>query len=107
VACGTAATWDFYKQAYGRNGIRNDRGRRLQPHPHGSNHVSAFWQGLVGRYAAGVPAHRFRVRAFGFPSSLFPMAPPKTPDVRDALALARPGNFAVTSPLSAIDPMTG
>ncbi|WP_055588172.1 M4 family metallopeptidase [Streptacidiphilus griseoplanus] len=40
---GTAATWDFYKNTYGRNGIANDgRGSYNRVH-YGSSYVNAFW----------------------------------------------------------------
>ncbi|WP_329288609.1 M4 family metallopeptidase [Streptomyces pseudovenezuelae] len=44
VAFGAAATWDFYKEAYGRNGIRNDGVAAYSRAHYGSNYVNAFWQ---------------------------------------------------------------
>ncbi|MGA5702616.1 M4 family metallopeptidase [Peterkaempfera bronchialis] len=40
---GTSATWDFYKNTFGRNGIRNDgKGAYNRVH-YGKNYVNAFW----------------------------------------------------------------
>jgi Zn-dependent metalloprotease len=40
---GAQITWDFYKSAFGRNGIRND-GRAAYSRVHyGNNYVNAFW----------------------------------------------------------------
>ncbi len=44
VAFGAAATWDFYKEAFGRNGIRNDGVAAYSRAHYGSNDVNAFWQ---------------------------------------------------------------
>ncbi|MET9789693.1 M4 family metallopeptidase [Streptomyces canus] len=44
VAFGAAATWDFYKETYGRNGIRNDGVAAYSRAHYGSNYVNAFWQ---------------------------------------------------------------
>ncbi|WP_406010834.1 M4 family metallopeptidase [Streptomyces sp. NBC_00637] len=44
VAYGAAATWDFYKDAYGRNGIRNDGVAAYSRAHYGNNYVNAFWQ---------------------------------------------------------------
>ncbi|RPF39180.1 M4 family metallopeptidase [Streptomyces sp. TLI_185] len=44
VAFGAAATWDYYKQVYGRNGIRNDGVAAYSRAHYGSNYVNAFWQ---------------------------------------------------------------
>ncbi|MDH6612595.1 Zn-dependent metalloprotease [Streptomyces sp. SAI-208] len=44
VAFGAAATWDFYKDAFGRNGIRNDGVAAYSRAHYGSNYVNAFWQ---------------------------------------------------------------
>ncbi|WP_225655269.1 M4 family metallopeptidase [Streptomyces pseudogriseolus] len=44
AAYGAQITWDFYKNTFGRNGIRND-GRAAYSRVHyGSNYVNAFWQ---------------------------------------------------------------
>ncbi|WP_031068211.1 M4 family metallopeptidase [Streptomyces sp. NRRL WC-3742] len=40
---GAAATWDFYKNTFGRNGIRNDGKGALSRVHYGSNYVNAFW----------------------------------------------------------------
>ncbi|GAA3493217.1 M4 family metallopeptidase [Streptomyces prasinosporus] len=43
AAYGAQVTWDFYKNTFGRNGIRND-GRAAYSRVHyGSNYVNAFW----------------------------------------------------------------
>ncbi|MDN3027502.1 M4 family metallopeptidase [Streptomyces sp. S.PB5] len=44
VAFGAAATWDFYKENYGRNGIRNDGVAAYSRAHYGNNYVNAFWQ---------------------------------------------------------------
>ncbi|MEU8578704.1 M4 family metallopeptidase [Streptomyces asoensis] len=44
VAFGAAATWDYYKDVYGRNGIRNDGVAAYSRAHYGSNYVNAFWQ---------------------------------------------------------------
>ncbi|MEU6533640.1 M4 family metallopeptidase [Streptomyces sp. NPDC046928] len=44
VAFGAAATWDYYKDAYGRNGIRNDGVAAYSRAHYGNNYVNAFWQ---------------------------------------------------------------
>ncbi|MFJ1752412.1 M4 family metallopeptidase [Kitasatospora sp. NPDC088134] len=40
---GAAATWDFYKNTFGRNGIRNDGVGAYSRVHYGSNYVNAFW----------------------------------------------------------------
>ncbi|MEZ3180318.1 M4 family metallopeptidase [Streptomyces pimonensis] len=43
AAYGAQVTWDFYKNTFGRNGIRND-GRAAYSRVHyGNNYVNAFW----------------------------------------------------------------
>ncbi|MDX3803523.1 M4 family metallopeptidase [Streptomyces sp. AK04-3B] len=44
VAFGAAATWDYYKDVFGRNGIRNDGVAAYSRAHYGSNYVNAFWQ---------------------------------------------------------------
>ncbi|MFE1291023.1 M4 family metallopeptidase [Streptomyces sp. NPDC058751] len=44
VAFGAAATWDYYKEVYGRNGIRNDGVAAYSRAHYGNNYVNAFWQ---------------------------------------------------------------
>ncbi|WP_404191607.1 M4 family metallopeptidase [Streptomyces tauricus] len=44
VAYGAAATWDYYKDTYGRNGIRNDGVAAYSRAHYGNNYVNAFWQ---------------------------------------------------------------
>ncbi|MFJ8487003.1 M4 family metallopeptidase [Streptomyces sp. NPDC094038] len=44
VAFGAAATWDYYKNVFGRNGIRNDGVAAYSRAHYGSNYVNAFWQ---------------------------------------------------------------
>ncbi|MGW0945609.1 M4 family metallopeptidase [Streptomyces sp. NPDC002623] len=44
VAFGASATWDYYKDVYGRNGIRNDGVAAYSRAHYGSNYVNAFWQ---------------------------------------------------------------
>ncbi|SES43866.1 Zn-dependent metalloprotease [Streptomyces sp. yr375] len=43
VAFGAAATWDYYKDVYGRNGIRNDGVAAYSRAHYGSSYVNAFW----------------------------------------------------------------
>ncbi|GAA4836754.1 M4 family metallopeptidase [Kitasatospora terrestris] len=40
---GAAATWDFYKNTFGRNGIRNDGVGAYSRVHYGRNYVNAFW----------------------------------------------------------------
>ncbi|MFJ8471493.1 M4 family metallopeptidase [Kitasatospora sp. NPDC094011] len=40
---GAATTWDFYKNTFNRNGIRNDGVGALSRVHYGSNYVNAFW----------------------------------------------------------------
>ncbi|MER7843910.1 M4 family metallopeptidase [Kitasatospora sp. NPDC096077] len=40
---GAAATWDFYKNTFGRNGIRNDGVGAVSRVHYGTNYVNAFW----------------------------------------------------------------
>ncbi|MEU6344284.1 M4 family metallopeptidase [Streptomyces sp. NPDC046977] len=40
---GAAATWDFYKNTFGRSGIRNDGKGSVSRAHYGSNYVNAFW----------------------------------------------------------------
>ncbi|MFJ9441350.1 M4 family metallopeptidase [Kitasatospora sp. NPDC101235] len=40
---GAAATWDFYKNTFGRNGIKNDGVGATSRVHYGSNYVNAFW----------------------------------------------------------------
>ncbi|MEH0423239.1 M4 family metallopeptidase [Streptomyces sp. B21-083] len=44
VAFGAAATWDYYKDVFGRNGIRNDGVAAYSRAHYGSSYVNAFWQ---------------------------------------------------------------
>ncbi|MEU9346981.1 M4 family metallopeptidase [Streptomyces sp. NPDC048278] len=44
VAFGAAATWDYYKNVFGRNGIRNDGVAAYSRAHYGNNYVNAFWQ---------------------------------------------------------------
>ncbi|MFF3849021.1 M4 family metallopeptidase [Streptomyces sp. NPDC002328] len=44
VAYGAAATWDYFKDVYGRNGIRNDGVAAYSRAHYGNNYVNAFWQ---------------------------------------------------------------
>ncbi|WP_416981734.1 M4 family metallopeptidase [Streptomyces sp. T028] len=44
VAFGAAATWDYYKEVYGRNGIRNDGVAAYSRAHYGNAYVNAFWQ---------------------------------------------------------------
>nr|WP_119612050.1 M4 family metallopeptidase [Streptomyces acidiscabies] len=44
VAFGAAATWDYYKNVFGRNGIRNDGVAAYSRAHYGSSYVNAFWQ---------------------------------------------------------------
>nr|WP_235453661.1 M4 family metallopeptidase [Streptomyces olivochromogenes] len=43
VAFGAAATWDYYKDVFGRNGIRDDGVAAYSRAHYGSNYVNAFW----------------------------------------------------------------
>ncbi|MFG2938608.1 M4 family metallopeptidase [Streptomyces sp. NPDC048282] len=43
VAFGAAATWDFYKNVFGRNGIRNDGVAAYSRAHYGNGYVNAFW----------------------------------------------------------------
>ncbi|MEV5488318.1 M4 family metallopeptidase [Streptomyces bobili] len=43
VAFGAAATWDYFKDVYGRNGIRNDGVAAYSRAHYGNNYVNAFW----------------------------------------------------------------
>jgi zinc metalloprotease ZmpA len=50
---GAAATWDYFKQNHGRNGIFNDgKGVRSRVH-YGNNYVNAFWDGTQMTYGDG------------------------------------------------------
>ncbi|RAJ42836.1 fungalysin/thermolysin propeptide, partial [Kitasatospora sp. SolWspMP-SS2h] len=40
---GVASTWDYYKNTFGRNGIRNDGVGAYSRVHYGSNYVNAFW----------------------------------------------------------------
>ncbi|MFD3453265.1 M4 family metallopeptidase [Streptomyces sp. NPDC058691] len=40
---GAAATWDYYKDTFGRNGIYNDGDGRYSRTHYGSNYVNAYW----------------------------------------------------------------
>ena len=40
---GVAATWDYYKSTFGRNGIANDGKGALSKVHYGRNYVNAFW----------------------------------------------------------------
>ncbi|WP_327714836.1 M4 family metallopeptidase [Streptomyces sp. NBC_00490] len=44
VAFGAAATWDYFKDNHGRNGIRNDGVAAYSRAHYGNNYVNAFWQ---------------------------------------------------------------
>ncbi|MEU2297300.1 M4 family metallopeptidase [Streptomyces antibioticus] len=44
VAFGAAATWDYFKNVHGRNGIRNDGVAAYSRAHYGNNYVNAFWQ---------------------------------------------------------------
>ncbi|BCL32599.1 M4 family metallopeptidase [Streptomyces aurantiacus] len=44
VAYGAAATWDYYKDSFGRNGIRNDGVAAYSRAHYGNSYVNAFWQ---------------------------------------------------------------
>ncbi|MGV9558221.1 M4 family metallopeptidase [Streptomyces sp. NPDC003522] len=44
VAFGAAATWDYYKDVHGRNGIRGDGVAAYSRAHYGNNYVNAFWQ---------------------------------------------------------------
>ena len=53
VQFGTAATWDYYKQVHGRNGIFND-GKGVPSRVHyGQSYVNAFWDGKQMTYGDG------------------------------------------------------
>jgi Zn-dependent metalloprotease len=53
AAYGAAATFDYYKNVHGRNGIFND-GKGVQSRVHyGSNYVNAFWDGKQMTYGDG------------------------------------------------------
>ncbi|MFL4902134.1 M4 family metallopeptidase [Streptomyces sp. MMS24-I2-30] len=43
VAYGAAATWDYYKDVFGRNGIRDDGVAAYSRAHYGNNYVNAFW----------------------------------------------------------------
>ncbi|MGW5786177.1 M4 family metallopeptidase [Streptomyces sp. NPDC003757] len=43
AAYGAQTTWDFYKQTFGRNGIKNDGKAAYSRVHYGSNYVNAFW----------------------------------------------------------------
>ncbi|MFE0509528.1 M4 family metallopeptidase, partial [Streptomyces sp. NPDC058964] len=43
VAFGAAATWDYYKDVFGRNGIRDDGVAAYSRAHYGNNYVNAFW----------------------------------------------------------------
>ncbi|MFD6306999.1 M4 family metallopeptidase, partial [Streptomyces sp. NPDC060223] len=43
VAFGAAATWDYYKDVFGRNGIRNDGVAAYSRAHYGNAYVNAFW----------------------------------------------------------------
>ncbi|MGP3690571.1 M4 family metallopeptidase [Streptomyces sp. IBSNAI002] len=43
VAFGAGATWDFYQQVFGRNGIRDDGVAAYSRAHYGNNYVNAFW----------------------------------------------------------------
>ncbi|AKZ58233.1 Neutral zinc metalloprotease [Streptomyces ambofaciens ATCC 23877] len=43
AAYGAQTTWDFYKSAFGRSGIRNDGKAAYSRVHYGSNYVNAFW----------------------------------------------------------------
>lgn len=50
---GVAATWDFYKNTFGRNGIFND-GQGVKSYVHfGRNYVNAYWSGSYMVYGDG------------------------------------------------------
>ncbi|MFC9117304.1 M4 family metallopeptidase [Streptomyces sp. NPDC057092] len=44
AAYGAQITWDFYKNTFGRNGIKNDGKAAYSRVHYGSNYVNAFWQ---------------------------------------------------------------
>ncbi|MFF8631484.1 M4 family metallopeptidase [Streptomyces werraensis] len=44
AAYGAQITWDFYKNTFGRSGIRNDSKAAYSRVHYGSNYVNAFWQ---------------------------------------------------------------
>ncbi|MFJ6073090.1 M4 family metallopeptidase [Streptomyces sp. NPDC093065] len=43
AAYGAQVTWDFYKETFGRNGIKNDGKAAYSRVHYGSNYVNAFW----------------------------------------------------------------
>ncbi|MER6442221.1 M4 family metallopeptidase [Streptomyces sp. NPDC001185] len=43
VTFGAAATWDYYKDVFGRNGIRNDGVAAYSRAHYGNGYVNAFW----------------------------------------------------------------
>ncbi|WP_460062560.1 M4 family metallopeptidase [Streptomyces sp. YKOK-I1] len=43
VAFGAAATWDYFKEVHGRNGIRNDGVAAYSRAHYGNGYVNAFW----------------------------------------------------------------
>ncbi|MEW2167937.1 M4 family metallopeptidase, partial [Streptomyces sp. NPDC007084] len=43
VAFGAAATWDYYKDVFGRDGIRDDGVAAYSRAHYGNNYVNAFW----------------------------------------------------------------
>ncbi|WP_309318510.1 M4 family metallopeptidase [Streptomyces salinarius] len=43
AAYGAQVTWDFYKESFGRNGIKNDGKAAYSRVHYGSNYVNAFW----------------------------------------------------------------
>ena len=53
VYAGAASTWDYYKDAFGRNGIFDD-GKGVPSRVHyGSGYVNAFWDGQQMTYGDG------------------------------------------------------
>ncbi|KNX36481.1 M4 family metallopeptidase [Luteipulveratus halotolerans] len=53
VYAGAASTWDYYKDAFGRNGIFDD-GKGVPSRVHyGSGYVNAFWDGSQMTYGDG------------------------------------------------------
>jgi zinc metalloprotease ZmpA len=44
AAYGAQATWDFYKNTFGRSGIKNDGTAAYSRVHYGNNYVNAFWQ---------------------------------------------------------------
>lgn len=45
---GAAATWDYYKNTFGRNGIFNDGDGRYSRTHYGSGYVNAYWSDTCG-----------------------------------------------------------